>query len=85
MNLLTAVFIYVLIWWVVIFAILPLGVERHSEDGQGFDAGAPKRADMKKKLILTTIVSGVILGLIILLVDLHVIRWTEWFENGFKD
>lgn len=83
MTLLTAFFIYLLVWWVVIFAVLPLGVERHGEDGKGYDAGAPKNANMKKKLILTTVLSAIIVLLIYILVEVGVIRWTEWFSKGF--
>lgn len=83
MSVLTAFFIYLLIWWVVIFAVLPFGVERHTDSGKGYDAGAPRNAHIKKKLIATTVISAVILAVIVLLVELEVIRWTEWFARGF--
>ncbi len=83
MSLLSAFFIYLLVWWVVIFAVLPLGVERHDEAGKGYDAGAPKNANMKKKLVLTTVISAVIVLAMHILVELNVIRWTEWFSKGF--
>lgn len=82
MSVTYAFFIYLLIWWVTLFMILPLGVVRHNETGQGFDAGAPKAANMKKKLLLNTAVSGVILAVIWILVELEVIRWREWFDQG---
>lgn len=82
MSPLYAFFIYLLIWWVMLFTILPIGVERHEEEGKGFDAGAPKFANLKKKLILNTIVSAVILAVIYVLVELDIIRWREWFDTG---
>ncbi len=82
MSPLYAFFIYLLIWWVMLFTILPIGVERHEEDGKGFDAGAPKFANLKKKLILNTVVSAVILAVIYVLVELDIIRWREWFDTG---
>lgn len=82
MSPLYAFFIYLLIWWVMLFTILPIGVERHEEEGKGFDAGAPKFANLKKKLILNTIVSAVILAAIYVLVELDIIRWREWFDTG---
>jgi predicted secreted protein len=82
MSLLYASFIYLLIWWVMLFTILPMGVERHDEPGKGFDPGAPKFANLKKKLILNTVVSAVILAVIWLLVELDIIRWREWFDTG---
>lgn len=82
MSLLYAFFIYLLIWWVMLFTILPIGVERHDEHGKGFDAGAPKIANLKKKLIWNTVVSAVILAVIWVLVELDIIRWREWFDTG---
>lgn len=80
MSLFNAFFIYLLIWWTVLFTVLPLGVRRHDEDGKGYDAGAPQHADLKKKLIINTILSAVILAIIWILVDMNVIRWGEWFR-----
>lgn len=84
MSVFNAFFIYLLIWWVMLFTVLPFGIERNEDDGQGFDAGAPRIANLKKKLIINTILSGVILLIIIILVDMGVIRWTEWFENAWQ-
>jgi len=80
----TALFIYFLIWWLTIFTVLPLGVKRHEEPGKGFDAGAPAVPNLGKKLILNTIISAVILGIIELLVVTGVIDWHGYFENAWK-
>lgn len=84
MTAINAFFIYVLIWWVTLFTVLPLGVKRHEEEGKGFDAGAPARADIKKKLIINTILSAVILGIIQLLVVTGIIDWRGTFEDAIK-
>lgn len=81
MTITYAVFIYLLIWWVTLFMILPIGVERHEESGKGYDAGAPKFANLKKKLVWNTAVSAVILAVIWVLVELDIIRWREWFDH----
>ena len=81
MSILTAFFIYLLIWWVMLFTVLPLGVRRHEEQGKGFDAGAPAKADLKRKLMINTILSAVILAIIWLLVHFNIIRWSEWFSQ----
>ena len=55
--------IYFVLWWVVLFAVLPFGVRSQMEDGErdmGTDPGAPVAARMAWKLLWTTIVSGVI-------------------------
>jgi len=56
----TAVAIFFLIWWVVLFAVLPFGVRSQHEDGEiapGTDPGAPAIPNLMRKLIWTTLVS----------------------------
>jgi len=74
-------FIYLLVWWVVLFMMLPVGVERNEEDGKGYASGAPKAPMLKKKLVWTTIVSGIIVAMIWLLVKLDIIQWRVWFDG----
>ena len=57
----TSVAIYFLIWWVVLFAVLPWGVRAQGEGGApGTDPGAPVLTNLKVKLAWTTIVTTVI-------------------------
>ena len=83
MTPLSAFFIYFLIWWTMLFTVLPLGVTRHREEGKGFDAGAPVRPELLKKVIINTIVSAVILGIIQVLVVTGVLDWHALFENAW--
>ena len=58
--------IYFVIWWIVLFAILPWGVRSQDEDGEispGSDPGAPTRPLLLRKAIATTLVSAAIMGL----------------------
>ena len=61
MNPVGALIIYILLWWVTLFAILPMVVSGRWEspdDGvNGADPGAPAKPDMKRKLITTSWVS----------------------------
>ena len=59
----TAVAIFFLIWWIVLFAVLPFGVRSQHEDGEmaaGTDPGAPVLPRLGRKLFLTTVVSALI-------------------------
>ena len=63
MSIFTAVAIYFVIWWVVLFAVLPWGVRSQHESGEmtpGTDPGAPVLPDIKRKLVWTTIVATVV-------------------------
>ncbi len=59
----TAVAIFFLIWWIVLFAVLPWGVRSQHEGGgvtPGTDPGAPAVPNLRWKLVWTTLVSAVI-------------------------
>jgi predicted secreted protein len=66
MSLATAVAIYFIIWWVVLFAVLPWGVRSQQESGSvapGTDPGAPVPSNLGRKLIWTTIVASIVFAL----------------------
>ena len=66
MSLATAIAIYFLIWWLVLFAVLPWGVRSQHEEGEvapGSDPGAPVIPKLKRKLLWTTIVAGLVFAL----------------------
>ena len=60
MSWVTGVMVYLVIWWTVLFAILPLGVRRRENPGRGQDRGAPERPDLVRKAIITSIVAAVL-------------------------
>ena len=60
--------IYIIIWWIVFFAILPIDVERHKTvkiDGE--DAGSPENPKMLKKFLFCTGITTIIFIIIYLL------------------
>ena len=48
--------IYIVVWWVVLFAVLPLGTssETHEPPTDGSQWGAPKTPNLKRKFLTTT-------------------------------
>jgi predicted secreted protein len=55
--------VFFLIWWVVLFAVLPWGVHSQHEGGEvapGTDPGAPVIPRLGRKLAWTTLVAGVL-------------------------
>ncbi len=66
MSLTSAIAIYFIIWWVVLFMVLPWGVRTQEEDGDvipGTAPSAPVRPRMFRKVIATTIVTTIIFTL----------------------
>ncbi|HEY0327863.1 MAG TPA: DUF1467 family protein [Rhodopseudomonas sp.] len=63
----TALAIYFVLWWLVLFATLPFGVRNQAESGgepesPGNDPGAPVHALMLRKALWTTVISSLIYG-----------------------
>jgi len=66
MGVTTYIAIYFIVWWTVIFAVLPFGVRSQHEDGaveDGSEPGAPQRPLLIRKALVTTVVAAVIVGL----------------------
>lgn len=66
MSLTSALAIYVIIWWLVLFMVLPFGARSKIEStdvSEGHDAGAPMRPQMLKKILATTAISLVFFGI----------------------
>jgi predicted secreted protein len=66
----TGIAMYIVIWWVVLFAVLPFGIKPTSEPGgRGQMAGAPETPMMLKKVIWTSLAAAVVWGLIFALIQ----------------
>jgi predicted secreted protein len=60
-----SIVVYLTIWWVVLFAILPIGVRSATEAGivdapPGSDPGAPAAPNLGRKALWTTLVAAVV-------------------------
>ena len=64
MSPLTWLAIFLMIWWVSFFAVLPLWNISHHEAGvktsDGGDPGAPLTHNLKKKVMINTVVASVL-------------------------
>lgn len=54
MNPVTAVVLFIIIWWLTLFTVLPWGVRRTVNPEDGHDQGAPARPMLVRKLLITT-------------------------------
>ena len=69
MSLTGSIIIYVLIWWIVFFALLPIDVNREKKQNIiGIDAGAPENPKIIKKFVYSTLITSIIFIIIFLLV-----------------
>lgn len=66
MGWLSAFAIFFIIWWVVLFTTLPIGVRSQHETDDivpGSEPGAPVTPDLRKKALITTAISIVIFSI----------------------
>ena len=73
MGWLTGTVVYILVWWVTLFAVLPLWITP-AEPGDVGDFGAPQNPRLARKLALTSAVAAVIwLGI-------YLVAQEPWFS-----
>ncbi len=77
MNPIAFIGIYLVIWWTVLFAVLPLGTTTYAEAGievkDGGDPGAPVDPKLWRKAFTTTWVSAIVFLLGYLAFHFHLI------------
>lgn len=84
MTLFSAVFIYILIWWTMLFVVLPWGVRGQAEADdvyEGSEPGAPVNPRLKRKFLQTTLWSFGLWIIIAAVIHFQIITWdqlTSW-------
>ena len=81
MDIITTVFVFVLIWWLVIFTVLPWGNAAHEKPEVGHAASAPANPRILKKLLWTTIISVLITAALSLTVYLTGFSLHHWVKS----
>ena len=65
MNLTGAIVLYAVLWFVVLFVLLPLGQRSQADAGEvvpGTPPGAPHAPALGRKMLIATVISAVIWG-----------------------
>ena len=78
MALTTVLAIYFIIWWLVLFMVLPWGVHSQDESGEvtpGTDPGAPAVHVVWRKLMWTTLIASVLFGILAAVYELDLIPY----------
>ena len=85
MSLALGIAIYVVIWWTVLFAILPIGVRTQGEDEvvvPGTPESAPTRPRLLRVVLLTTLVSGLLFAALWAAVRFNLLGLGQWLGRG---
>ena len=84
MGITGSIIVYVLIWWVIFFSVLPLGIQsnkkKFKERIDGMDPGAPINPRIGKKFLITTIITSIIFIVIYYLVKLDLLNLREYLQ-----
>ena len=77
MTLFFAVSMYLVIWWIVLFVMLPISVRTSEEAGEepspGNAESAPHLPHLLPKMVATTVVSSLVFAALYAIIALHVI------------
>jgi predicted secreted protein len=64
MSLASALAIYFIIWWLVLFLVLPFGIRNAHDTGdtveEGHEPGAPVNPRLVRKAVITTVLATVV-------------------------
>ena len=84
MGITGSIIVYVLIWWMIFFSILPMGIqsnkEKFKEKIEGIDPGAPNNPKIGKKFLITTIITSIIFIVIYYLVKFNLLNLREYLQ-----
>ncbi len=77
MTTVTAIVLYFIIWWVVLFAVLPWGVHRTKNPEVGHDPGAPERPMLVRKVVATSLITLILWGILYYLIDNNILVFRD--------
>ncbi|MEC7143383.1 MAG: DUF1467 family protein [Pseudomonadota bacterium] len=84
MSITGSIIVYVMIWWIIFFSVLPIGVQSNKEvfreKIEGMDPGAPKNPEIAKKFIITTLITTIIFAVIYYLVKFDFLNLREFLK-----
>ncbi len=78
MSILELLLIFVLIWWLALFTVLPIGVRRVETPEPGHEAGAPENPKLWRKGLLTTVIAAALTGAIYAADEAGLLPLREW-------
>ncbi len=84
MGITGSIIVYVLIWWIIFFSVLPVGIqsnnEKFKEKIDGIDPGAPINPKIGKKFLITTLITSIIFIVIYYLVEFNLLNLREYLQ-----
>lgn len=60
MDIVSGIVVYILLWWWVLFMVLPFGAKAPETVETGHAPSAPQRPMLVKKMLITTVIAAVL-------------------------
>lgn len=73
MSLVSGSLVFIVVWWVVLFMVLPFGYRKDTNPEIGLEPGAPQNPQIAKKFLVTTLITMIIWTLIYITLSNHTI------------
>ena len=84
MGITGSIIVYVMIWWIIFFSLLPVGIQSNKqvfkEKIGGMDPGAPKNPKIGKKFLITTLITTIIFAVIYYLVEIDLLNLRKFIQ-----
>ncbi len=77
MGWMNGLFVYAMIWWLVLFMVLPWGVRQPDVVEEGHMAGAPDKPHMWKKVGATTAIATVLWAIVYTVIEADLLSFRE--------
>ena len=74
MNWFAAGIVFAVVWWLVLFMVLPFGASPPDEVEPGMAASAPAKPRIGLKFLITTLIALVVTALVLWLIDSGLIQ-----------
>ena len=69
MNWFTGILVYVVVWWLVLFTVLPFGNRKQINPEPGTIESAPEKPRIWLKFAITTVIAAVLWGVFRLVIE----------------
>lgn len=75
MNWFTGIMVYVILWWLVFFTMLPIGARPPEHVEAGHDAGAPEKPRIWMKALAASLIAAVLFAITYYVIEADLISF----------
>jgi predicted secreted protein len=83
MDIASFVIIFILTWWMVLFMVLPWGIEMVGANDEGNLPAAPRHHNLKKKLLITSVIAIIVSMIIFMIVQSGIVDFRSIANDMF--